>query len=132
MAAQHSKEGDYSTRYRFNGKEQDQATGFINIETGTRTHIEDGKDQVIGITSSGMDYIQNLYDNDPDCANYNIAVAGLAGTNLNLHMTTSQFDDIAGTVYAEASTDGEWKESAAIYSVLRNRAKEQGMKLLTK
>ena len=28
MAAQHSRYGDYSTRYRFNGKEQDQATGF--------------------------------------------------------------------------------------------------------
>ena len=28
MAAQHSRYGDYSTRYRFNGKEQDEATGF--------------------------------------------------------------------------------------------------------
>ena len=28
MAAQHSRYGDYSTRYKFNGKEQDQATGF--------------------------------------------------------------------------------------------------------
>ena len=28
MAAQHSRYGDYSTRYRFNGKEQDEDTGF--------------------------------------------------------------------------------------------------------
>jgi len=28
MAAQHSRYGDYSTRYKFNGKEQDEATGF--------------------------------------------------------------------------------------------------------
>jgi len=28
MAAQHSRYGDYSTRYSFNGKEQDEATGF--------------------------------------------------------------------------------------------------------
>jgi len=33
MAAQHYRYGDYSTRYRFNGKEQDEATGFYYYGT---------------------------------------------------------------------------------------------------
>ena len=37
-------------------------TDFIDIETGERTHLEDGKDQVLAMTSSGMDYLQHLYD----------------------------------------------------------------------
>ena len=103
-------------------------TDFINIETGKRTHLEDGKDQVMAMTSSGMDHLQNLYDTD--CDAYNSTVSELEGKNVNLHLTTSEFDDITGTVYAEASTDGEWKESAAIYSVLRNRAKAQGNEVI--
>jgi len=99
-------------------------TDFINIETGERTHLEDGKDQVIAINSSGLEYMQSAYNTD--CASYNETLTALEKTNLNLHMTTAEFDDLAGTIYSEASNSGPWEESAAIYSVLRNRATANG------
>jgi RHS repeat-associated protein len=37
-------------------------------------------------------------------------------------MLHDQFKDLAGTLYAEAGTNGSWKESAGIYSALENRA----------
>jgi RHS repeat-associated protein len=99
-------------------------TDFIKISTGERTHLEDGKDQVLTINESGMNSMQELYDTD--CDAYHKQLSKLEKTNLNLNMTNSQFNDIAGTVYSEASTKGSWKESAAIYSVLQNRADADG------
>ena len=109
------------------GTEENQ-TDFINYETGEKTHIEDGKDQVIAINSSGMDYMQTSFDTDR--SKYDTALNGLENSTLNLHMTISEFNCIVGTIYSEASNSGPWDESAAIYSVLRNRATADGNTVL--
>jgi hypothetical protein len=95
-------------------------TDFVNYETGEKTHIEDGKDQVIAINTSGLNYMQALYNND--CSGYNEALSELENTHLNLNMTTSQFDEVVGTIYSEASVSANWEEAAGIYGVLQNRA----------
>jgi hypothetical protein len=98
-------------------------TDFINYETGERTHLEDGKDQVIAINTNGLNYMKALYESD--CSEYNKALSQLENTHLNLHMTTSEFDQVVGTIYSEASVNGPWEEAAAIYGVLQNRANAQ-------
>jgi hypothetical protein len=95
-------------------------TDFVNSETGEKTHIEDGKDQVIAINTSGLNYMQTLYNSD--CSGYNEALSKLENTYLNLNMTTSQFDEVVGTIYSEASVSANWEEAAGIYGVLQNRA----------
>ena len=95
-------------------------TDFVNVYDGTRTHLEDGKDQVMAINSSGLKYAVDLYNSD--CDAYNAHVSALEQTHLNLNMSVSEFEEVVGTIYSEASTSGGWKESAAMYSVLRNIA----------
>lgn len=59
---------------------------------------------------------------------YNISTAGVSQMidNLGGEMLHYQFEDLAGTLFAEASRGGPWEESAAIYSVLENRGNANG------
>ena len=45
-------------------------------------------------------------------------------------MTTAQFNDLAGVIYAEASNNAPWEEAAGIHGVLRNRAAADGNTVL--
>ena len=91
-------------------------TDFINVNTGVRTHVEDGKDQVLIGQTDYIDKMVDLFDSDKEKYNEGL------NNGINTGLTNAQFNDLAGTIYSEASNVNDWKESAAIYSVMRNRA----------
>ncbi|HMM81493.1 MAG TPA: RHS repeat-associated core domain-containing protein [Pyrinomonadaceae bacterium] len=105
-------------------------TDFIDIETGDRTHIEDGKDQVIAATGADVTRLQSEIAKDR--ATYDKDLAQFEqNSHTNLHMTTAQFNDLAGVVYAEASKNAGAAEAAGIYGALNNRATANGTTIQT-
>jgi hypothetical protein len=101
-------------------------TDFINTNTGEITHIEDGKDQVVAVSSELVMQIQSLFAKDKD--KYNSLLEDFEKSSNNLNLTRSQFDFLAETVYVESS--GGYPESLGIVNVLENRAANQGNSLM--
>ncbi|QQS33242.1 MAG: RHS repeat-associated core domain-containing protein [Acidobacteriota bacterium] len=104
------------------------ATDFIDIGTGDRVHIDDGKDQVIAAQSADIAQFQKEINSDR--AAYDERLRVFENSANNLHMNTAQFNDLAGVIYAEASNNATWQESAGIHGVLRNRAAADGNSVL--
>jgi hypothetical protein len=103
-------------------------TDFINLDSGERTHIEDGKDQVLAGSTSTINQFQETFNNSK--LEYYWKLDFYEQTGFNLRMTTAQFNDLAGVIYAEASNSAPWTEAAAIHGVLRNRAAGDGNSVL--
>ncbi|MBK9172244.1 MAG: RHS repeat-associated core domain-containing protein [Chloracidobacterium sp.] len=99
-------------------------TDFIDVGTGERKRIEDGKDQVIAAQSEDIKQFQKEFASDRDAYNHRLGVFESSANNL--HMTNAQFDNLAGVIYAEASNNAPWTEAAGIHGVLRNRAAADG------
>ncbi|MGB7070785.1 MAG: RHS repeat-associated core domain-containing protein, partial [Pyrinomonadaceae bacterium] len=95
-------------------------TDFIDIGSGERKRIEDGKDQVIAAQSEDIKQFQKEFASDRGAYNQRLGVFESSANNL--HMTNAQFDNLAGVIYAEASNNAPWTEAAGIHGVLRNRA----------
>jgi hypothetical protein len=109
-------------------------TDFID-EVGVRIHVEDGKDQVLFVRHDIVQQLQikfssnKLFEYYSDLARYELSPN-------NLHMTVAEFDHLSGIIYAESSIpksskdDYDFREPAAIYGVLRNRANANGTSIL--
>lgn len=105
------------------------ATDFINLDSGERTHIDDGIDQVFAGDTAAINHVQETFNNNK--SDYlKVLQVGEKSTLYNLHMTTSQFDDLAAVIYAESSNNATWTEAAGIHGVLRNRAAGDGNSVL--
>ncbi|MBT2622850.1 RHS repeat-associated core domain-containing protein [Chryseobacterium sp. ISL-6] len=101
-------------------------TDFIDIFSGKKTHIEDGKDQTIAATTHEINTAKKDFKNDKDAYFDKLEKKENSGANLNL--TSSQFNLLAQTLYAESS--GGFLESWGIVDVLKNRAANQGNGLM--
>ena len=99
---------------------------FINIETGERTHIEDGKDQVIAVSGEMLNQLQNRFETDR--SSYDNYLQTLESSCFNLKLTSKEFDFFSQTLYAESS-GGLW-ETIGITNVLENRASNEGTTLM--
>ena len=97
-------------------------TEFVDIETGGRTNIDDGKDQVIAGTTATIEAMKNSYKTDRD--QYNSSLESLESSEANLNMTSGEFSKLVESVYDESS--GGFGETMGIVNVLQNRAKQQG------
>jgi len=97
-------------------------------EQGNRTHIDDGRDQVIATSHDVIQTLQDEFYQNRLAYFYNLGL--LQNSISNLHMTTAEFDNLAGVIYAEASNNATPGEAAGIYGVLRNRANGDGNSIL--
>jgi len=103
-------------------------TDFIDGD-GNRAHIEDGKDQVFFATTSVIQAFQIGFMSNREL--YYQALARYGESRGNLNMTVAEFDHLSGIIYAESSKNAtDFREPAAIYSVLRNRANANGDSVL--
>jgi RHS repeat-associated protein len=101
-------------------------TEFVDIETGERTNIDDGKDQVIAGTTATIKAMKNSFKTNRD--QYNSSLESLESSEGNLNMTSGEFSKLVESVYAESS--GEFGETMGIVNVLQNRAAQQGTSLM--
>ncbi len=108
-------------------------TKFYNIDTGERIEqINDIMDRVVAINKEMYFELKDAYNNRSNY--YKSDIETLENNKLtdyilsktvsyNLNLTYKEFNELAGTLYAEGSgNSGSWQEAAAIYSVLENRA----------
>jgi RHS repeat-associated protein len=102
-------------------------TDFID-QDGNRTRIDDGRDQVIYAHSRVVDAMRDYYSTN--VLLYSWHLGQMQESRFNLHMTTGDFDKLAGVIYAEASNRATPGEAAAIHGVLRNRAKDDNNTVL--
>jgi len=108
-------------------------TDFIDYQTGERKHIEDGKDQVIAVSTKQLRAFEALWyakENEVEARRLYYSSLDLFERSWqNLHLTVAQFDKLAQAVYAESS--GDARESYGIVNVLENRAAADGTDLIT-
>lgn len=97
-------------------------TDFVDINTGGISKIEDGVDNVIAASTSEIKKMEELFNNS--IGDYQEELSAMEATSANLNMTSSEFEEFAGAIYAESS--GGFGESLGIVDVLKNRAKNQG------
>lgn len=101
-------------------------TDFIDVFSGKKTHIEDGKDQTIVATTNEIDTAKKDFKSDR--AAYFDKLEKKENSSANLHLTSREFNLLAQTLYAESS--GSFLESWGIVNVLKNRAANQGNSLM--
>jgi len=101
-------------------------TDYINIDTGEKTRINDGKDQVIAASTYLINSMLDSFDNDREV--YDLTLNTLENSKYNLNMTSEEFMFFAETLYAESS--GGYMESLGIVNVLENRASNEGTTIL--
>jgi RHS repeat-associated protein len=103
-------------------------TDFVDKETGKITHIDDGRDQVLVANTSQINELVAASQTAFQPSNYEGYWHKLAklekSDKHNLHMTFSQFNHLANTLYAESS--GGYLETFGIFNVLENRAAADG------
>lgn len=99
-------------------------TLVVNFNSGIKTEIADGKDQVIAVDGTMDSQLVALFNSNR--TDYNIRLGVYENSSLNLHLSTADFNHLAGTVFAEASVNPPWEEAAGICSVLKNRAVTDG------
>jgi hypothetical protein len=98
-----------------NGEE---ITDYYDIKTGEHLeHIDDGIDEAIAINSIVYDALKS----EGNLTNQN--AKDLGGISLG---ENTDFEVIAATLYAEASTKNSAEECAAIYDVIENRSNASG------
>ncbi len=112
-------------------------TKFYDIDTGEFIEqIDDGTDRVVGINEEEYTKLKEEF-NKPSFFNIktypNKLIENKYLTNYilsnsksggSLNLTYKEFNELAGTLYAEMTAkEGTWEEAAAIYSVLENRKK---------
>ena len=97
-------------------------TDFVDINTGGISKIEDGVDNVIAASTSEIKKMEELFNNS--IGDYQEELSAMEATSANLNMTSSEFEEFAGAIYAESS--GGFGKSLGIVDVLKNRAKNQG------
>ena len=97
-------------------------TDFVDSNTGGISKIEDGVDNVIAASTSEIKKMEELFNNS--IGDYQEELSAMEATSANLNMTSSEFEEFAGAIYAESS--GGFGESLGIVDVLKNRAKNQG------
>jgi RHS repeat-associated protein len=101
-------------------------TDFINQETGERTMIEDGKDQVILATGKQIKWFKTAYDKGR--SGYFDSLRKFENSRNNLHLTRDEFVKLVSAVYVESS--GGVGETQGIVDVLQNRASNEGTSLM--
>lgn len=99
-------------------------TDFIDYETGERKHIEDGKDQVIAVSTKQLKAFTDLWyakQNEVEARRlYYSSLNRFENSWNNLHLNVAQYDRLASALYAESS--GGVRESYGIVNALENRA----------
>ncbi|WP_185116526.1 cell well associated RhsD protein [Chryseobacterium sp. RU33C] len=101
-------------------------TDFIDIFSGKKTHIEDGKDQTIAATTHEINKAKSNFDNNKTA--YFKDLAKKENSEANLNLTSKEFDFLAQTLYAEST--GGFQETWGILDVLKNRASNEGNNLM--
>lgn len=101
-------------------------TDFVDIFSGKKTHIDDGKDQTIAATTYEINKAKKDFKTDKKSYNENLTKKENSSANLNL--TSKEFDLLAQTLYAEST--GGFLETWGIFNVLENRASNQGNNLM--
>ena len=92
-------------------------TDFIIKETGQRHKVNDGIEQVVAISQNDYNSLMKSWESF-DIGYYYAQLSEFTPLSLSV----GDFDAIAGTLFAEGSTQMPWQEAAGIYSVLENRA----------
>lgn len=107
-------------------------TDFIDYETGERKHIEDGKDQVIAVSTKQLKAFTDLWyakQNEVEARRlYYSSLNRFENSWNNLHLNVAQYDRLASALYAESS--GGVRESYGIVNALENRAAVDGVDLI--
>ncbi len=102
-------------------------TSFYAMDGTYLGENKDGINQVKAVKDGGWKKIDNNKDGQEQFV-ITIAMSVVLKDNEGNNFTNEKFIELAGTLYAEATKgkNGDWEESAAIYSVLENRAAEDG------
>ncbi|CAM1340655.1 RHS repeat-associated core domain-containing protein [Tenacibaculum amylolyticum] len=100
-------------------------TDFIIKETGERHKVNDGIEQVVSISQKDFNSLMKSWKSF-DIGYYFAQLQDFTPLNLSV----SDFDAIAGTLFAEGSAKMSWQEAAGIYSVMENRANSDGTTVL--